>query len=236
MAFRIALVGESEYMRTRLADLLRNNGFEVELRTQTVVSSAPADRKVHDYDLIITSTDMSSGIEENKVFESMLEPCGFLVLDEHGKKPGREQSFLIHPEMSPEEILATVNSLIFLNNSDRKSPRARVNFPVEYECDGRYTRSTIKELGENGLFISALMPPAVNTKIAVRFLLPGRTREIRAKGRVVYRIGCDFDRSIIFHPSSPDMEIAALPGLGIMIDEISEEDRADVRQYIQQHF
>lgn len=235
MTFRVALVGESDYMRTRLADLLRSGGFDVDLRARADVASV-FDRRLHAYDVIIVSTDMTASLDERQVFESMLDTRGFLFLDENSMARGREQSFLIHPEMSPEDIIAAVNSLIFLNSNLRTARRIKVNLPVECECDGRILRSAILDLRENGLFISTLAPPPAGAMISARFALPGRTADIVANGHVAYSIGFDLDRSIILHPSSPDKKIIALPGMGIVIDEIREEDRAAVRKYIQQQF
>ena len=233
MSFRIALVGESEYMRTRLADILRSSGFDVDLRVPADAASV-FDRRLHAYDLIIVSTDMTIKLEENKLFESMMDTRAFLILDENSVIQGREQSFLIHPEMSPEDIMATVNNLIFLSSNQRKSPRIKVSLPVEYECEGRLSRSTILDIGENGLFISTLAPPLAGALISIRFALPGRKEDIMARGHVAYSIGYDLDRSIIPHPSSPDRKIIAMPGMGIVIDEMSEEHRTAVRTFIQQ--
>jgi hypothetical protein len=233
MSFRIALVGESEYMRTRLAELLRSSGFDVDLRAPADAASV-FDRRLHAYDLIIVSMDMTAKLEENKLFESMMDTRAFLILDENSGIQGRDQSFLIHREMSPEDIMATVNNLIFLSSNQRKSPRIKVNLPVEYECEGRHTRSTILDIGENGLFISTLAPPLAGALISIRFALPGRTADIMARGHVAYSIGYDLDRSIIPHPSSPDRKIIAMPGMGIVINEMREEDRTAVRKFIQQ--
>ncbi len=234
MPFRIALVGESDYMRGRLADLLRSGGFDVDLRAPADVASV-FDRRLHTYEVIIVSTDMTAGLKENKIFESMLDARGFLFLDENSRNRGTEQSFLIHPEMSPEEIIATVNNLIFLNSNLRKSQRIKVSLPVEYECEDRLMRSTIQDLGENGLFISSLAPPPTGARISVRFALPGRTADVIAGGRVAYCIVCDLDRCIISHPATPEKRIVALPGFGIMFDDISIADRDGIREFVRLH-
>lgn len=231
MTFRVALVGESEYMRTRLAELLRSGGFDVDCREPADVASV-FDRRLHAYDVIIVNTDMTATLEENKIFESMLDARGFLFLDENSTHRSREQSFLIHPEMSPEDIIATVNNLVFLSSNLRKTPRIKVNLPVEYEYGGRMAQSTILELGESGLFISTLAPPPAGTTVSVHFSLSESLQDIIAAGHVAYSINCDLGRSIISHPSSPNKKIIALPGMGIMIDEMREEDRTDVRKYV----
>ncbi len=231
MTFRIALVGQSDYMRTGLADLLRSGGFDVDIR-EPVDAASVFDRRLHAYDVIIVNSDMTATLEENKIFESLLDNRAFLFLDETGAGRGTEPSFLIHPQMSPEDIMAAVNNLVFLNSNLRKTPRIRVSLPVEYECEGRIARSTILELGENGLFISSIAPPPSGTTISVRFTLAAGRQDIAAAGHVAYAVGCDLGRSIISHPSSPDRKIIALPGMGVMIDEMEEEDRAVVRTYI----
>ncbi len=230
MAFRVALVGNSEYLKTRLAELLRSGGFEVDCREPADVASV-FDRRLHAYDVIIVNRDMTATLEENKIFESMLDARGFLFLDETVAS-SREQPFLIHPGMSPEDIIAAVNNLVFLGSNLRKTLRIKVSLPVEYEFGGRIVQSTIRELGENGLFISTLAPPPAGTAVSVRFSLSDSMRDISAAGHVAYSIGCDLAKSIISHPSAPDRKIIALPGMGVMFDNMGEEDRAAVRKYI----
>jgi hypothetical protein len=234
MPFRVALVGQGEYMRTRLAGLLRSGGFEVDLRAPGEAASL-FDRRLHGYDVIIVGADMTEKLEENTVFESMLDNRAFLFLDESTQAAEKDLSFLLHPQMSAEDIIAAVNNLAFLNSNVRTTLRIKVSLPVEYRLDDKVVRSVILTLGEKGFFIATLDPPQRGVLLSARFALPGRDADIEIRGRVAYSIVCDMDRCIIPHPSSPDTRIIAVPGMGVVIEEIRHEDHTTLKSYLQRH-
>lgn len=234
MPFRIALVGTSEYIRTHLAALLRSGEFDVEVIDPATVLSTN-DCRLQEYDVIIASADLAACLQEDSLFESLTTAKGYLVVEENVLNSADLPSFLIHPGMSPEDIIARVNNILYLNSSRRSSPRIRVNLPVVYEFDGKRFQSTILELGENGLFIGTLAPPPVNTRITMQFSLSPWKHQIEAIGRSVYRIGCNLDQCIISSPTAPDKKIVALPGVGITFDQVANEDRETIRGFIQQH-
>jgi hypothetical protein len=221
------------YLRTQLADILRNGEFVVDLYDADTISSM-FDNRLHTYTVVIASADLAAGIDEDSLFNSSLAAQGFLVFDDRELEWEKELPFLIHPGMSPEQIIAKINNIIFLNSTVRKSPRIRLNQPVEYEHEGNRCKSTVQDISENGVFIITLVPPHVGIKITMRFSLPG-TREITASGRSVYTIGCNIRQSIISHPSSCDKKIVALPGVGVMFDQISNANRAAIRDFIKKN-
>jgi hypothetical protein len=230
MTRRIALLGTSAYLKTRLADILRNGEFVVDLYDSDTIPSI-FDSRLHTYAVVIASADLAAGIDEDFLFNSSLVAQGFLVFDDRELEWDKEPPFLVHPGMSPEQIIAKINNIIFLNSTVRKSSRIRLNQPVEYEHEGNHCQSTVQDISENGVFIITLVPPPVGIKITMRFSLPG-TREITASGRSVYTIGCNLSQSIISHPSSCDKKIVALPGVGVMFERISDADRAAIRDFI----
>jgi PilZ domain len=234
MAFRIALVGTSEYIKSHLAALLRSGELYVDVIDPATVTSIN-DCRLKEYDVIIASADLAACLQEASLFESLTNARGYLVVEENVLNEAEIPSFLIHPRMSPEDIIARVNNVLYLNSSRRSSPRIRVNLPVVYEFDEKRFRSAILDLGENGLFIGTLAPPPINTRIAMQFSLSQGQPQIEAIGRAVYNIGCNFDQCIISSPTAPDKKIVALPGVGITFDEVSNEDREAIRGFIQQH-
>jgi hypothetical protein len=234
MAFRLALIGTSEYIRTHLAAILRSAEFDVEVISPAAVPSRN-DCRLREYDVIIASANLATCLQEDSLFESLTNVRGYLVVEENQENLANIPSFLMHPGMSPEDIIARINNVIYLNSSRRSSPRIRVNLPVVYEFDGKRFRSTILDLSENGLFIGTLASPPINTRITMQFVLIQGKSQIGAIGRSVYRIGCNFDQSIISSPAAPDKKIVALPGVGIRFDEVSNEDRDAIRGFIQQY-
>ncbi len=234
MIFRIALIGASELMRTRLAEILRCDEFVIDIYDPNIVASL-FDYRLHSYDLIIASSDLVAGLKEDTVFTSLLAARGFLLYEEKPKQWDIEPSFLIHSGMSPEDIIAKINNILYLNAHVRKSPRIKVNQPVEYDSEGKHYQSTTQYLGENGVFISTLAPPKNGTDITVRFSLPGGGREIVATGRIVYSVGANLDQSIITHPSSHDRKIVSLPGVGVVFEQVSDADREAIRDFVAKH-
>jgi PilZ domain-containing protein len=233
MAFRIALVGTSEYIRTHLAALLRSAEFDTDVISLAAVPSIK-DCRLQDYDMIIASADLTACFHDDTLIESLANARGYLVVEENVQNSADIPSFLINPGMSAEDIIARINNVLYLGSSRRSSPRIRVNMSVEYEFDGNLFQSTILDLSENGLFISTLAPPPVNTRITMHFSLSQGKRPIEAIGRSIYRIVCNFDRSIIASPTAPEKKIVARPGAGIIFDQVSHEDREAIRVFIQQ--
>lgn len=234
MLFRIALIGASELMRTRLAEILRGDEFVIDIYDPNIVASI-FDYRLHSYDLIIASSDLVTGLKEDTVFTSLLAARGFLLFEEKPRQLEVEPSFLIHSGMSPEDILAKINNILYLNAHVRKSPRIKVNQPIEYDYEGKRYQSTTQYLGENGVFISTLAPPKNGTHITVRFSLPGGNHDIVASGRIVYSVGANLDQSIISHPAAHDRKIVSLPGVGVVFDQISDSDRDAIRDFLAKH-
>ena len=210
-------------MRTRLADILRKGEFAVDVFDENTAYSI-VDCRLNSYEVIIVSAELAAGGKDDTVFNSLLAARDFLIFDEKARNDDVTLSFLIHAGVSPEDIIAKVNGILYLNSNVRKSPRIKVILPVEYECEGKHHRSTIQDLSESGTFISTLTPPRDGTVVTVRLSLHGKSRPIVATGHVVYGIGCDLDQSIISHPSSRGKKIIALPGFGITFDQISDVD------------
>jgi hypothetical protein len=233
MTCRIALLGTNAYLRTRLADVLRSGDFVVDLYDADTIPSI-FDNRLHTYAVVIASADLAAGIDEDFLFNSSLVAQGYLVFDDRKLEWDKEPPFLIHSGMSPEQIIAKINNIIFLNSTVRKSSRVRVNQPVEYEHGGNHCQSTVQDISENGVFIMTLAPPPIGMKITMRFSLTER-REITATGRSVYTIGCNLNQSIISHPASFEKKIVALPGVGVMFDRISDADRAAIWDFIKKN-
>lgn len=234
MQRRIALFGTSESLKVWLADLLRKSGFEVDHYAPDAVPSL-FDACLDAYKLVIASTDVAARLEEETAITASLVAQGFLVFDDQVKQWDREPAFLLHAGMGPEEIIAKINTVLYLNSQLRKSRRFRLNQPVEYEHNGHHYHSTLQDISENGAFIITLLPPPAHETIIIRFCLPGGN-EIIATCRVLYSINCDFEHSIITHPASRKKKIVALPGIGVQFEQMPEADRKAIREFIKSAF
>jgi len=230
MTSRIALLGANTFMKTRLADILRQGDFSVDLYDSNTIPSL-LDERLYTYHMVIASADLAAGWDEDAMINSSMAARGFLVFEDQEHAWDKEPSFLIHTGMSPEEIIAKVNGVLFLNSNMRKTPRVKFNQRVEYGYEGNHCQSTLQDISESGVFISTLAPPPVGTKISLHFSLPGG-RDIAVDGYVVYCIAYNLERNIISHPSSRTKKIIGLPGMGVVFDNISEEDRTAIRAFI----
>jgi hypothetical protein len=234
MTFRIALVGTNETMRTRLAELLRISGFAVEnlaSGTAAPLHDVPLDQ----YDAVIIDAGLVAQLEEDAVFTSLLNAKGFLIFE--NKRAMREvaPSFLIHGEMSPEDLIHRINTIVYQNIYERTSPRLRVKIPVEYEHTGKRLKSATQYISENGAFIITLSPPPDGTSITADFSLVPGGKHIVVQGHAVYSIGCNLDEAIISHPSSQSRKIVALPGFGFVFDVIADSDRGLIKDFVKKH-
>jgi hypothetical protein len=232
MISRIALFGTRERLKSWLADLLRKSGFEVDHFDPDAVSSL-FDACLDTYTLVIADTGVAARLEEETAINASLIAQGFLVFDDQIKTAGREPSFLIHAGMGQEEIIAKINDIVFFNSQLRKTTRLRLSLPIEYEYSGNHFHSTMQDISENGAFIITLLPPPIQEKITIHFSLPGY-KDLRITCRVIHSINCDLEQSIIVHPSSPEKKIVALPGIGVLFEQITDDDRNAIRTFIRQ--
>src|SRR5271169_732518 len=118
MAFRLALIGTSEYIRTHLAAILRSAEFDVEVISPASVPSRN-DGRLREYDVIIASANLAACLQEDSLFESLTDVRGYLVVEENLQNLANIPSFLMHPGMSPEDIIARINNVVYLNSSRR---------------------------------------------------------------------------------------------------------------------
>ena len=230
MSFSVALCGTSDYLRTRLADFLREEGLTVDILDPGETGSVFA-RLLPDYHVVIVDIRQASDLKDDDAFTALLAARGFLLFDADPPAAGTVPQFLIHSGSSPEEIMAKIHNVLYLHSCKRKSIRARTDLPLVFEWAGKTTHSKIQDISENGIFITTLAPPPDGTRISARFKLPSVSREIVVSGWAVYRILFDLDQSIISHPSA-DKKIVAMPGFGIMFDQVSNEDRQAIRDFM----
>lgn len=231
---RVGLLIADAFCTATLSQILAEADFDVD--SLMIDISDIRDASVIDpYDIVILNTDVARNMEEG-VFSLILSARGFLLVDSARNIADFSASSAryINPYMSPEEIVSRVNSVLFQHKNIRKSPRINVNFNVEYYSEGIWFQSTMQNLSQNGAFIASLNPPAKHALVTAYFSLPGGKAAIKAVGRVLYSIGYDLELGIISHPSSADRKIIAMPGMGIVFETISEEDREAIRIFVEE--
>jgi hypothetical protein len=227
---RIGLLGKTDFFRSTLFTLLRENGFLIEVIELPDLDNAIAS----EYDLLVMSADVAAEGGEEAFFRLLFSAKDFLLVGGEKEPPPSFISYL----MSPEEVIARINGIIYSRKAGieglpvRSSPRVSVNVEVHYEFGGLLHRSTIQTLSARGAFIATLKPPARDCRLALSFELPGAGM-IEAGARVLYRIEYDLQKGIIAHPSSQGKKIAAIPGMAVFFEEISEKDLASIRDFVE---
>jgi hypothetical protein len=224
-----------DFCRKTLAGILHDAGFEVhELPVSKTTLKDHA--LLEPYDLIILNNDMVEGVEE-EVFSFILAAKGFLLVDAALNRDDfpAASSRYVNPSMSPEEIVSRANSVVFRQKDIRKSPRISVNIVVEYVWQQKRFQSDLQNLSMSGAFIASLNPLPRDAVIDASFSLQEGGRTIRTVCRVLYSIGYDLDRGIIKHPSSSGKKIIAMPGMGVVFETISEEDRESIRRFVDEN-
>ncbi len=78
------------------------------------------------------------------------------------------------------------------------------------------------DLGLRGVFVERAEPLPVDTRVTLRFTLPGNERVMRASGRVAWS-------------HVPDADARLPPGLGIEFDGLTGEDWQRVRAFLLDH-
>jgi uncharacterized protein (TIGR02266 family) len=84
----------------------------------------------------------------------------------------------------------------------------------------------ISNLSEGGVFVKSSILWEPDQEFDLSFTLPGQEKEIKAKGKVAR----SEDSYSIFVPQESD---SSIPGMGIKFIEISDEDKALIKEFIE---
>lgn len=231
----IALVGSTEFFKTTLLDILKESNFEVD--QYDVDSINLKDKPLQGYDVVIISANLFKDVREDELFSFLLSSKGFLLADDNisNLESFTDSISYIDGNMSPEEILSRVNTVIYKGagiRPARNNPRITMNIDVEYEFEGKHHKSKILSLSKNGAFISSLNPLPEGSKIKVQISIPMRDKKIKAVGRVLYSVVCNLANGIITQNGSCEKKVIALPGMGISFEKISNVDMEAIMFHI----
>ncbi|MBW2276518.1 MAG: TIGR02266 family protein [Deltaproteobacteria bacterium] len=99
----------------------------------------------------------------------------------------------------------------------RREPRHAINIDVNYRHDETYLYSHTGNISEMGIYLLTDKPLAVDTKIELRFAVPGEPEPLRVQGEVRW----------VVHPGG-----GTEPGMGVKFLDPSEEFRQRIRELI----
>jgi len=101
-----------------------------------------------------------------------------------------------------------------------------MNIRLSESGDDMSIKFDISNLSEGGVFVKSSILWEPDQEFDLSFTLPGQDKEIKAKGKVVR----SDDKYSIFLSQETD---SSIPGMGIKFIEISEEDTALIKEFIE---
>ncbi len=93
----------------------------------------------------------------------------------------------INEHCPPHHILPSLAPSLFPDSFNRRtSARVKLDLPVAYRYGDTIATAPTLNLSQGGLGVRTMSPPAVGTKVHVRFRLPGSEQDIEADSRVAW--------------------------------------------------
>ena len=233
MSCRVRLLGRSKAFTVTLMGRLKDFGFEVE--------SAPVPEEppeANSEDILVFEVDREEDVGKLTASKTgpdvarrpflvytELEPSRFASLKEYGLIG------IVSLDTPDEEAVFLLNKAIFYNKVIRRNPRVQISIPVVLHCEAGMLTTDSTQLSREGMFISSLHPPEVNSLCSLEFEIPGG-RVIKTGGRVIYHVMINKDLSIITSPSDPFKRLVMYPGMAVFFTDVKDEDKAAIDHYI----
>jgi uncharacterized protein (TIGR02266 family) len=116
-----------------------------------------------------------------------------------------------------QHILPSLAPHLFPDNFNRRgSPRVVLGIPVAYRFGNTIAAALTLNLSKGGVAIRTMSPLQADSKVRVRFRLPGSKRDIEAESRVAWT-----DRRV---------------GMGMQFEKVESGDQSAVDEFVDQHF
>src|SRR5262245_4364896 len=116
-----------------------------------------------------------------------------------------------------QHILPSLAPHLFPDNFNRRgSPRVVLGIPAAYRFGNTIAAALTLNLSKGGLAIRTMSPLQQDSKVRVRFRLPGSKRDIEAESRVAWS-----DRRV---------------GMGLQFEKVDPADQARIDEFVDQHF
>ena len=123
----------------------------------------------------------------------------------------------INEYSAAQHIMPSLAPHLFPDSFNRRSsPRVVLSIPVAYRFGDTITAALTLNLGKGGISVRTMSPLAIDSKVRLRFRLPGAKREIEADASVTW---CD--RRI---------------GMGLEFQRLDVLDQEAVNEFVDGHF
>jgi uncharacterized protein (TIGR02266 family) len=185
------------------------------------------DQQTH-FDAVILKARLAAR-EGTDLARSLGSPDRRVILVSEDPPPGGEmvgfvdltENALLAMGVRVPEVVFAVNDLVFSRQgAPRRKKRIYGGFSATYELDGEWITGGLYNLSSEGAFIETLDPPEPETRILVRFALPGHS-ETEVRARVTWTV----DATQTAGRRSP-------PGMGVHFENMTEEQKTMIHQFV----
>jgi uncharacterized protein (TIGR02266 family) len=116
-----------------------------------------------------------------------------------------------------QHILPSLAPHLFPDNYNRRaSPRVVLGIPIAYRFGNTIAAALTLNLSHGGIAIRTTSPLEKDTRVRLRFRLPGSKKDIDAEARVAWS-----DRRV---------------GMGMQFEKVEANDRASIDEFVDAHF
>jgi len=123
----------------------------------------------------------------------------------------------INEYSAAQHILPALAPHLFPDNFNRRSsPRVMLGIPVAYRFGNTIAAALTLNLSKGGLAIRTMSPLETNSKVRVRFRLPGSKHDIEGESRVAWT-----DRRV---------------GMGLQFERVDPAGQGAIDDFVDQHF
>ena len=113
------------------------------------------------------------------------------------------------------QIIPSLTPHLFPNNFDRRtSIRVVLNIPITYKCESTIATALTLNISKGGLGIRTINPVELESKVELRFRLPGYPSEIEATSRVAWN-----DKQV---------------GMGLQFEQVDSTNQSAIDEFIDQ--
>ncbi len=229
----ILLADDSAFFRTKLSDILKEAGHRVTLACDGREVIEKLKKDLDPPDLLILDLQMpyvnGFGVLEwmdEQGFKGLFPVMVVTSLYEPGEVEIRLEDLGVCGFMTkgftPEQVVYQVNRLLFPKKADKEEkgePRVPVSIPVDYTLEGTTYTGFLLNVSASGLFLHTTEELRPGHVVKLKFSLPGSEKVYDIEG-IVTRSTTTGDPTLFC-------------GTGIMFVSISDDEREELRDFVE---
>lgn len=231
---KVAVFDPEERSRTLMGKLLERLGYEVELhRTSRKIPSRSRGEKTVDLLIVNLSVfgDTYQQVTDQMVTLQLADreaPPLIAVTTLRISQDARERleqlgarAVLSH-QSQLMELMFTVNRLLFPKIRElRRYTRVFGGFPIRFLHQEQWREGEVHNISQEGAFIQCQNPPEENSKLQVRFVLPGLDNPIQVQAHVNW-----------VHKPAGKPDLLSPEGMGVSFLTLNQEESTFLDKFI----